>query len=77
MTTSLRYRAMITNTIYAKPTQLFGGDADELVKVLKPKLEQETKHSPNAELVVYRLEEVEVRRVRVVVGEDGEKRIEG
>lgn len=75
MTVPLRYRAVIEGTIFAKPTQLFGGNADELVKLLRPKLEEETGYSPNAVLVVYRMEEVEVKMVQLELEEaDGMKK---
>lgn len=59
-----QYRAVIEGTIYAKPTQLFGQSAAGLVKVLLPELQRQSGHSPEAELVVYEVREVEVGRYK-------------
>lgn len=77
MTVPLRYRAVIEGVDTDRPTQIFGANPNRLVELLTPELRNWAKHCPTAEVVVYEANEVEVRRVRVVVDEDGEKRIEG
>ena len=57
-----QYRAVIEVNDYVKPTQLFGQNVEQLIKVLLPELERQSKSWPDAELVVYRVTEVEVER---------------
>lgn len=77
MTVPLRYRAVIEGVNTDRPTQIFGANPNRLVELLTPELRNWAKHNPTAEVVVYETNEVEVRRVKVVMGKDGEKRVEG